>query len=113
MALVGIAIVCSVMKFLGIGLQDPMTKSLLAMLLKAMPQFIMAFEVTQKGGAGVPAVAVIAGNITILIRLGQIWFAIREAGWDRNRIWLFISETVNEISWATVSLVWLIWCLTA
>lgn len=107
LALLGTALVFAVMKLRGIGLQEPILKSFLAMLYKALPQFIMAFEVAQKGGAGVPAAAVITGNITILIRIGQIWFAIREAGWDRNRVWLCVSETMNEVSWATVSVVWL------
>lgn len=106
LALLGTVLVFAVMKLRGIRLQDPMLKSFLAMLFKALPQFIMAFEVAQKGGAGVPAAAVIAGNITILIRIGQIWFSIREAGWDRNRVWLCVSETVNEVSWATVSVIW-------
>ena len=106
LALLGTVLVFAVIKFRGIRLQDPMLKSFLAMLFKAMPQFIMAFEVAQKGGAGVPAAAVIAGNITILIRIGQIWFAIHEAGWDRNRVWLCASETMNEVSWATVSVIW-------
>lgn len=106
LALLGTVLVFAVMKLRGIRLQDSMLKSFLAMLFKAPPQFIMAFEVAQKGGAGVPAAAVIAGNITILSRIGQIWFSTREAGWDRNRVWLCISETVNEISWATVSVIW-------
>ena len=107
LALLGTVLLLVVMKFRGIKLQNPMLKSFLAMLFKAVPQFIMAFEVAQKGGAGVPVAAVIAGNITILVRIGQIWFAICEAGWDRNRIWLCVSETMNEVSWATVSVVWL------
>ncbi len=106
LALLGTVLVFAVMKLRHIRLQDPMLKSFLAMLFKAVPQFIMAFEVALRGGAGVPAAAVIAGNITILVRIGQIWFAIREAGWDRNRVWLCISETMNEVSWATVSVVW-------
>jgi len=106
LVLLGTVLVCAVMKLCHIRLQDPMFKSLLATLFKALPQFIMAFEVALKGGAGVPAVAVIAGNITILMRIGQIWFAIREAGWDRNRVWLCVGEIVAWISWATVSVVW-------
>jgi hypothetical protein len=106
LVLLGTVLVCAVMKLCHIRLQDPMFKSLLATLFKALPQFIMVFEVVQKGGAGIPAVAVIVGNITVLIRIGQIWFAIREAGWDRSRVWLCISEIANEVSWAAVSVVW-------
>lgn len=95
-------------KLRGATLQDPVVKSFVAILFKALPQFIMAIEIAQSGAAGVPAIAVIAGHITILGRIGQIWLAIREAGWDRNRMWLCVSESVNEISWIAASIVWFI-----
>lgn len=104
--LFGAVLVFAVMKFRGGCLQDPMPKSFFAMLCKALPQFIVAFEIAQKGGASFTPAAIIAGNINIFIRISQIWFAIREAGWDRNRIWLCISEAMNEVSWATISIVW-------
>lgn len=101
------ALIFALMKIRGIGFQDPMPRSLLAMSCKALPQFLMALEIAQRGGAGVPAAAIVAGNITIFVRLGQLGFAIREAGLNRNLVWLCASETVNEVSWATVSVVWL------
>lgn len=103
----GAAAVFAIMKVKNIGFQDPMPRSLFAMACKALPQFIMALEIAQKGGAGVPAVAIVAGNITILVRIGQLWFAIREAGLNRNLVWLCANEIMNEISWATVTAVWL------
>lgn len=109
LATAGMVLVYAIVHVRKVGLTDPMPKAWLAMLCKAGPQFIMAFEVALKGGAGVPLAAVIAGNFTILIRMGQVAFAIYEAGWERNRIWLFVSETMNEISWATVSVVWAFW----
>lgn len=112
LALSGIVVVFIGAKIRKIELQDPMLKSLLAIIFKALPQFMMAFRIAQIGGAGVPMAAIISGHITILTRIGQIWFAIREAGWDRNRIWLCVSEAVNEISWIVVSIVWILWLLT-
>lgn len=112
LVLCGIVVVFIGAKIHKIELQDPMLKSLLAMIFKALPQFMMAFRIAQIGGAGVPAAVIISGHITILTRIGQIWFGIREAEWDRNRIWLCASETVNEISWITVSIIWIIWLLT-
>lgn len=107
LALSGAVVVFAVTKIQGIGLKDPMSKSLLAMIFKALPQFVMAFEIAQKGGAGVPLAALIAGHVTVLTRIGQIWFAIREAGWDRNRVWLGASEAANEISWIAVTVAWI------
>lgn len=104
----GAVAVFALMKVKDIGFQDPMPRSLFAMACKALPQFLMALEIAQRGGAGVPPAAIIAGNITILVRIGQFWFAIREAGLNRNLVWLCANEIVNEISWATVTVVWLI-----
>jgi hypothetical protein len=91
---------------------DPMLKSLLAMLCKALPQFMLALKVMQEGGAGLPGAAIVSGNFSILIRLVQVGLTVREGGWERNRTWLLLSETANELSWATVSIVWLIWILS-
>jgi hypothetical protein len=49
----------------------------------------------------------LAGHIAILTRLGQLWFALREAGWDRNRLGAATSEVANEITWLLVTLAWL------
>lgn len=92
-----------------IDLKDPMLKSFLAMLFKAFPQAMMAIKISQVGGGGLPVWAVVAGHITISVRILQISITIREAGWDRNRIWLCVNEVVNELSWIAVSIVWIIW----
>jgi hypothetical protein len=36
-----------------------------------------------------------------------LYFSIREAGWDRNRIGSALSEAANEISWVVTTIVWL------
>lgn|GEM_PF-541558 len=92
-----------------LDLKDPMIKGLAAILFKAVPQLMMAVKIAQEGGAGVPMVTIIVGNVTALTRLGQIYLVIREAGRDRNRLWLGISEATNELGWATVTVVWAIW----
>jgi hypothetical protein len=109
LALTGAALVLGFAKVRGMGFQDPMPKSFIAMLFKALPQFVMAFEVARMGGTGVPAVTIIVGNITVGLRIAQILFTILEAGWERNRFWLLASETMNEVSWAAVSVVWAFW----
>lgn len=106
-SIVGVVLVFIVMKVKNVGLTDPMLKSFLAIVFKAMPQVVMVFEVLHRGGQGVPLLAIIAGHVTILTRIGQILFLIREAGWDRNRVWLGISEGVNELSWVAVTIIWI------
>ena len=112
LAVIGIVVVLVVCRTRNTGLDDPMPKGLLAILSKAVPQFMMALKVASEGGAGVPMPTIIVGNITVCLRIGQIWLSIREAGWDKNRVWLLLSETLNEISWATVSIVWAFWFLS-
>lgn len=89
-------------------LADPQIKSALAIFFKVVPQLVWAYNITLVGGGGLAPLAILAGHITINSRIGQLWFTIREAGWDKNRIGALISEISNELSWLTVSITWLI-----
>ncbi len=92
----------------GLGFSDPMVRGWLAVFFKATPQLTLAWHLAQVGGAGVAPFAVLAGHITINLRLGQLYFSIREAGWDRNRIGSAVSEIANELSWVVATIVWLL-----
>lgn len=112
LTVVGIAAIALYGKSQSLSLQDPMLKSFLAMLFRSLPQLFFAWKIYQEGGAGTPGVTILVGNIIVLIRIGQLGLSVKEAGWDRNRKWLLVSEISNEISWATASIIWLIWVLT-
>lgn len=86
---------------------DPIVRGYLALFFKAIPQLTLAYNIYKMGGAGIAGLAVVTGHITICTRLGQLWFAIREAGWERNRIGSAISEVANEGSWIVATAVWL------
>jgi hypothetical protein len=86
---------------------DPMMRGLFAIAFKAVPQVLLAWKFLEEGASGTPAAAIIVGHVTILIRLGQIYFMVRASGWDRNRKWLTLSEVSNEVSWIIATLVWL------
>ncbi len=88
-------------------LSDPMIKASLAVVFKFVPQLILGYKIYQVGGAGLATATVINGHVTILMRIGQLAFSIREAGWDRNRIGSAISEIANETSWIIVTSIWL------
>lgn len=90
-----------------LSIKDPMIKALFAIAYKSVPQVMLGWKFLAEGATGTPDVSVIVGHATILIRLGQIYFMVREAGWDRNRLWLAISETANEISWIIATIAWL------
>ncbi len=104
----GVALTLAVAYRLELGLVDPMVKGWLAVFFKAIPQLALAYKIFMRGGAGLAAAAVITGHITILARLGQLWFSIKEAGWDRNRRGSALSELANEASWLVATLVWLL-----
>lgn len=87
-------------------MSDPMVKALFAIAYKSVPQVLLAWKFLAEGATGTPGLSVVAGHLTILIRLGQIYFMVREVGWDRNRVWLAISESLNEVSWIIASVVW-------
>jgi hypothetical protein len=91
-----------------LSLADPMMKALFAIAYKSIPQVLLAWKFLAEGATGTPGLSVVVGHATILIRLGQIYFMIREAGWDRSRFWLAVSETANEVSWVIVTIAWLV-----
>jgi hypothetical protein len=68
----------------------------------------LAYKIFTEGGAGMAGAMLLAGHIGIMTRLGQLCFAIREAGWDRNRQGAVLSETANEVTWILVTVAWLL-----
>lgn len=104
----GLAVTLLVAYRLNLGLVDPMVKGYLAVAFKAIPQLALAYKIFMMGGLGLSPVAVVTGHITIMTRLGQLWFSIREAGWDRNRRGSALSELANEGSWIVATLAWLV-----
>lgn len=91
-----------------LGISDPIVKGWLALFFKAIPQLVLAYNILMVGGAGLAGIMILSGHITILTRIGQLWFSIREAGWDRNRIGSAMSEIANEASWIVVTITWFI-----
>lgn len=91
-----------------LGVHDPMVRGWFAVFFKAVPQFVLAWTVSVHGSDGLATTALVAGHLTILTRIGQLTYAIREAGWDRNRLGSALSEVGNEVSWLVVTLAWLL-----
>lgn len=104
----GVLVTLAVGRRHGLGPADPMVRGWLAVFFKATPQLTLAWHLAQVGGAGLAPFAVLAGHVTINLRLGQLYFSIREAGWDRNRLGSAVSEIANELSWVVATIVWLL-----
>ena len=90
------------------SIKDPIIRGVLALVFKAVPQFILAYKMYQIDGSGLALLTVVNGHITVLTRIGQLVLTIRESGWDRNCVGSAISEVGNELSWAIVTLVWIL-----
>lgn len=103
----GIAITLLVARGHGLTVADPIVRSYFAVFFKAIPQLALAWHIYRVGGAGLAPFGVVAGHLTICTRLGQLWFSLGEAGWDRNRRGSIISELANEGSWIVATIAWL------
>lgn len=88
--------------------RDPIVRGWLAVFFKGVPQLTLAWNMFLHGGAGLAAIGIWAGHVTICMRIGQLVYAIREAGWDRYRRGSLISEVANEASWIVATVVWLL-----
>jgi hypothetical protein len=93
---------------LGLGLTDPLVHAGGAVCFIGLPQLVLAYKIFTVGGAGMAGLMLLAGHIGIGTRLGQLWLAIREAGWDRNRQGAALSELANEGTWILVTAAWLL-----
>lgn len=105
---VGVLATLAISKSRSLQISDPLVRGVLALFFKAIPQLALAYKISQVGGAGLAGWMILAGHVTILTRLGQLWFSLKEAGWDRNRKGSAISELANEGSWLVATLAWLI-----
>jgi hypothetical protein len=89
-----------------LGLTDPLVNAGFGMCFIGLPQLTLAYKIFTVGGAGLAGGMLLAGHIGITTRLGQLMFAIREAGWDRNRLAAALSEIANEATWLLVTVAW-------
>ena len=108
LATIGTATTLTVAKQKQLTIADPMVKGYFAVFFKAVPQLVLAYNIMIGGGGGLAGIAIVTGHITILIRLGQLWFSIKEAGWDRNRTGSALSEIANESSWIVATIAWFV-----
>jgi len=95
-------------KVRGIPISDPFVLASFAVFFKGIPQITLAWLIFQEGGDGLSSYAVLFGHAIIGLRLFQITFSIREAGWDNNRRCIFVGEAANGLSWLVATLVWLL-----
>jgi len=101
-------IILSVGVVLKRGYRDPIIQGLMAVPFKAIPQVLVSVTILQEGNAGIPGLAIIVGFVTIAVRIGQLSYSIKEAGWDRNRKGSLLSEAFNGVAGVIVTVAWCI-----
>lgn len=77
-------------------------------LLRVIPQLSLSISMFFTGSAGIAGGTLLAGQVAIAGRLGSIYLAKHGATKESNRKWLFIAELFNYITWAIISVIWLI-----
>lgn len=92
-------------RFQKIKIFDPIIKGNYSLIFKSIPQLFLAYKISQNGGSGLDVIMIISFHALTLARIFQIFQSILEAGWDRNRIGLAVSEVGNEITWIIVTVV--------
>jgi hypothetical protein len=105
-ATLGIVATLAVARAKSFGIVDPVVKGWLGASFKGIPQLGLAYNLMTLGANGLAGMTILTGHITVLTRLGQLYFSIREAGWDRNRTGSAISELANYGSWVIVTIAW-------
>lgn len=108
LASVGLVVTISWATFTRTSLADAAVRAWINISLKSLPQFLLVWKVMAEGPAGITAVAIWLGSISIAMRLIPLTISMRVEGKNRDKKWLWISDAVNLASWLSVTVVWLI-----
>ena len=106
--LVVVAIVFVYIRYRKINYRNPLLKGVISLILKVVPQLIMAYKIYEVGGQGLSVVTLIVFHVLTLLRIYKVWETKREMTSEKNRTGLLLSEIGNEISWIVVSIVWIL-----
>jgi hypothetical protein len=89
---------------------EPITRGIIALLLKSVPQLFIGYCIINAGRKdGLAGITLAIGHITVCTRLWEICLAARQDGWNRKNVGLIISESGNEISWLITSAIWFVY----
>lgn len=91
----------------GLPLTDPLVSGCFGVVFIGLPQITLAYKIFLVGGRGLAGGMILAGHLGIMTRMGQLWYAIKATGWDRNLKGAALSEMVNEATWLLITVSWL------
>ena len=90
-----------------LDIYNPRLKAGTAILLKAVPQLMLAYNIILFGGTGIATYTIIIGHIMINLRVLQVSLSARMVGWDENRKSIVFGELGNELSWIVATIAWI------
>jgi hypothetical protein len=89
-------------------ISEPITRGLVSLIVKSVPQLYIAYCIIHAGSnTGLAGITLAIGHATVCLRAIEIYIAAKENGWNRNNIGLFISETGNESTWLITTIAWI------
>lgn len=111
----GDTITTIVVVLLGIGtgikyktLLDPIAGGWLTAWSKGVPHlWLVITMIIDQSSTGQPSMSIWTGNFSMWPRLVQIYLTGKRKGWDDPTKGLLIGESANVITWAIVTIVWL------
>ena len=90
-----------------LDMYNPRLKAGTAILLKAVPQLMLAYNIILFGGSGIATYTIIIGHIMINLRILQVSLSARMVGWDEHRKSIVFGELGNELSWIVATIAWI------
>ena len=90
-----------------LNIYNPRLKAGTAILLKAVPQLMLAYNIILFGGGGIATYTIIIGHIMINLRILQVSLSAKIVGWDENRKSIVFGELGNELSWIVATIAWI------
>jgi len=85
-----------------LALTDSVSRGMFALSLKAIPQWWLAWVIVQTPGSAPSNLAILAGLITIAVRITMLGNPIT---WNRDQKGLALAEYSNFLSWGSVAVV--------
>lgn len=102
----GVALIAMIKGSRGWSWNGPEIRTLLGILVKAVPQVLLAWRIWADGGAGIHEAVLWLGHSSSIMRLTQMLIMNVSTGWTRSGVGLLISESANEASWIVVTAAW-------
>jgi hypothetical protein len=90
------------------GIKNPMSRGWILIWCKALPQLWLTYTMifVYHSASGLAFATVIAGHMTSLPRILQIFLSGKKEGWDGPTKSLLIGESANVTTWWIVTFAW-------